>query len=225
VATQVIPPEFSDALKAFVLLEDQVAAKFVQAIESAAPTLLVSTLAEKVAGISGLEKGQARDFLMMFGSMSRSRSSSEKNVESFLKSVRQSAIDAGVISANEMEAHWPKAAKHLAAVLNAPAIQIAAKALAVMTSNERMLCTARVVSDIRPIFSDDLEPTACVILHQLKLSFHEQGDYDNVAETFVAVDYDHLRTLQKAIDRALKKHGKLKAMAAAMNLRVLSPEE
>src|SRR5205085_649732 len=55
---------------------------------------------------------------------------------------------------------------------------VTAKALDVMTEHERTFCTARILSDVRPVFSGGAEhASAAVIIHNLQLGFHRDGKH------------------------------------------------
>ena len=223
--SKAIPKEHREALRAFVMLEDKRAARFVDSLKSAEARLLIGSLAGKVSAASGVDEAQARDFLLMLGSMSRTRRRAEGTIDQFLATIGRASREESVLSPEEVETQWPRASKHLADALRTRAIEVSAKALAVMTANERMMCNVRVLSDLRPIFTGDLEPTACVVLHQLKIAFHEQEDFDDVSEIFISLDGEDLVKLKSVLDRALQKHSKLEEMAKKLDMQVLTSKD
>jgi hypothetical protein len=111
--------------------------------------------------------------------------------------------------------------RRFARISQSKSIEITGKALGVLQEDQREFCTARLVSQLRPIFSDEpLEPKATVIVHQLKLVYHTgpEGDRD---EIFIAMTKDDLSFLRKVIDRALVKHEKLVSTAERAGVPVL----
>jgi hypothetical protein len=114
----------------------------------------------------------------------------------------------------------PDFAGKLLTLLNAEVFALVAKAHDLVTENERTFCHARILTDLRPIFGSVVEdgPRAAIVMHTLKLAFHQQGSNDDHGEFYVALDADDLQTLRKLIDRA---EAKAKSLAAAnRNIRL-----
>lgn len=89
----------------------------------------------------------------------------------------------------------------LRTLLSSEFFSIVAKAYDLATE-ERTFCTARILTDLRPVFGARVEdgPQAMVVLHTLKLVYHEGSKRHE--EFFVALDADDLKALRKVIDRA-----------------------
>lgn len=79
-----------------------------------------------------------------------------------------------------------------------------AKALDLVTEHQNVFHAARVITDIRPVFGPDVSvrPEAAVILHELKITYH-QGD--DLLEFFVSLDGPELDALGEVLDRAKEK--------------------
>ena len=67
------------------------------------------------------------------------------------------------------------------------AISVTSKAFDILSSHENTLTSVRVLTDIRPIFSEDDNepPTAAVVVHTIKISYRKNDEY---REFFVAMD-------------------------------------
>jgi hypothetical protein len=218
-----IPDDARDAVKNFIELPDGAAQKFVAALKDCSPTLMVTDLAAVVAKSSGLSEGDARKFLRMLGSMSRSRAGSGQTIEQFVSGLRATLAEQRILDPETLERQWLRVSKHIAAALRLKAIEISSKALSVLTSNERVLCHTRILSDIRPVFADDdLEPSACLILHQLKIVYHVNEDYETTTDMYVTLEHTDLERLKSVVDRALKKHVKMVAIAKKSEMPVLA---
>lgn len=78
------------------------------------------------------------------------------------------------------------------------------KALSLVRDNGNIYHEARVISDIRLIFNDDLllKDRSAMIIHQLKLSYYNE---DIEKETYISLDKKDLNQLKDQIDRALEK--------------------
>jgi hypothetical protein len=137
--------------------------------------------------------------------------------------VRATIAEQKALATDVLETKWPSIAKRLRDALATKAIEISSKALSVLVANERLMCHARVMSDIRPVFGqDELNPSACLILHHLKIAFHEHGDYEHTSDMYVTLEHSDLMKMRDVIDRALQKHEKLVELAKKSDTPVLS---
>jgi len=92
-------------------------------------------------------------------------------------------------------------------------LEVVAKAKDLTTTHAKTFVSARIVSDLRPIFADDVtqEPSAISIVHTLKLVYHEGLQHN---EFFVALRAADVDNLKKLLDRTVTKSQTLHAMAA-----------
>ena len=88
---------------------------------------------------------------------------------------------------------------------------VAIKAKELQTLCERTLCETRVLTDIRPVFGESgaNAPTAMIVIHTLKLGYHDSGTGRH-KEFYVAMDASDIAELRKALDRATEKAQSLK---------------
>jgi hypothetical protein len=89
-------------------------------------------------------------------------------------------------------------------LLSVKSLESVSKAISLQRDTERVYCESKIISDIRPVFGDDVKeyPVAAAILHTLILSYHENGDHK---EFFITLDEVDLNSLQTAIKRAKNK--------------------
>lgn len=84
-------------------------------------------------------------------------------------------------------------------------VAITSKAGDVLTEHKHTFCSARILSDIRPVFSEKAESApAAVIIHNLQIGFHDGGTGEH-QEFYVALDTDDIQALKEVIERAEKK--------------------
>jgi len=96
------------------------------------------------------------------------------------------------------------------------------KALDVMTEHERILCGARVITDVRSVFADPAEkPTAAVIVHMLKISYHQNREHKDF---YVALDSSDVRKLKEILQRAELKAKSLSAVLAGTGISILDAQ-
>jgi 23S rRNA G2445 N2-methylase RlmL len=100
---------------------------------------------------------------------------------------------------------------------------ITAKAIDVALEHEHTYCQARVLTDIRPIFTRDLseQPAGAVIVHSLRLRHHVA---DSVREFFIAMTQTELDELRNVLYRASDKAATLRELLSAAGIPELTRE-
>jgi len=100
-------------------------------------------------------------------------------------------------------------------------IGVTSKAFDVMTEHENVFCDARILSDIRPVFANQPETAdAAVIIHNLEIGFHCNGERQ---EIYVALDTRDIKHLKMIIERAEKKDKALQSIIRQSNIPYLEP--
>lgn len=89
-------------------------------------------------------------------------------------------------------------------IMDINALVVSAKAFTVLMDRERTMLTGKILTDLRYAFRSDLEqePYGAVIIHTLKLSYHEEGDHKDF---LIALDDDDIKTLRTVLERAESK--------------------
>jgi len=107
--------------------------------------------------------------------------------------------------------------ERLVRLLSVNAPQLIAKAHDVLLEHAKTFSSLRIVSDIRPVFGDNVEetPTAAVLVHMLKLVYYESGER---REFVVAMDTKDIQAITEACDRAAKKTKSLESVIASTNM-------
>jgi hypothetical protein len=119
----------------------------------------------------------------------------------------------------------PKFRERLNRILNVDALSVAAKAVLLQNEHEHDFCTARVLTDVRPIFGEDVvgSPSAVIITHTLKLSYH-QGAGGRLQEIYMSMGSRDIKELRQVLDRAEKKASSLRAVLETSQLRLIDPQ-
>src|SRR5712691_1845996 len=112
----------------------------------------------------------------------------------------------------------PNFQKQLGRILELSGLTLKAKALSLAADCQRLFSDAKILSDIRPVFGDDVSvaPKGVVVLHTLKVGFAEDGEE---REFFVTLDSQDLRELQTCVARALSKDVSLSQLVNQSNLQ------
>lgn len=93
---------------------------------------------------------------------------------------------------------------------NSKNLKLTLKAFKLEFENDNLYSDARIISDIRLIFNDELEDTKRngIILHRLHINFKKKRVDD---EMFFTLDLKDLKNLKEDIDRAIKKEEIIKS--------------
>jgi hypothetical protein len=111
----------------------------------------------------------------------------------------------------------------LTRLMSGKLLSIAIKSRDILHEHERTFGSARVLSDIRTVYTDNLENTTdgAVIVHMLKIHYIQD---DQHKEFFVALDTEDISFLTDTLIRAQEKEETLKAILAAANVPYIDAE-
>jgi hypothetical protein len=106
--------------------------------------------------------------------------------------------------------------------LAAPAVMNLGRAYDVLIDRDKLFTNARIITDIRPIFSDDVNqtPVGVALVHTLKLSAVSDGRREIF---YFALDVQDLDVLREAVKRADDKTATLRAWIAKTGLPCVDP--
>jgi hypothetical protein len=98
--------------------------------------------------------------------------------------------------------------KRLASLLSSKDLAALGKAVDLARESNRLLNDARIVSELRPVFGEDMtaEPPGAVILHTLRLNYMEEGERKTMSLTLNSRD---LIQVKRAVERAQIKQNTL----------------
>ncbi len=213
-----LPDRVRDGFQALFALQTSELEALFSSFESEKPTLLQKTLLKRMTeALASTPKDEVRDILGFLMSLYPARANTELSTEEFVKRLCAS-IDEDVLPADNRQT----AESLLIRILNNKGLAVTAKANAVRMKHQRIFTNARILTDIRPIFSDESElPIAATIIHTLQLTYHENRE----AQTFfVAMDELDVAKLRKVIDRAEAKANTLGKLLETANLTRLTDE-
>jgi hypothetical protein len=106
------------------------------------------------------------------------------------------------------------------AILSVPSLDLIARAHNVLLEHACTYSSARVFSDVRAVFGDDVasEPQAAVIVHMLNITYHSAGRRETIA---VALDEKDIDQLIAVLERARTKNTTLTNMIEKSGVRYL----
>jgi hypothetical protein len=102
-------------------------------------------------------------------------------------------------------------------------LRLTAKALEILTDAQHLFFTAKILTDIRPVFNEKGTATeAAVIIHNLAIHYGDGSDHKNF---FVTLDTNDVKVLRAILDRADEKAKVLQAILDRAGVSYLDVEE
>ncbi|WP_344008678.1 hypothetical protein [Nocardioides lentus] len=196
-----IPDEHRDALRSLLELSASDFESLIRSLESASPSVegVVNAFESTVEDAS-----TAAAAVLAFSTW---RTSHDRSFDDALGSLRSSL---------ELES----VPEGLSRLLNARPLTIIAKAIDLGVSHERVFQSARVMSDMRPIFGENVEepPIAAVVTHELLLNVYGGASGE---ELYVSLDSSDVKALRAQLDRALEKQTQLEMLIVKSGMAVV----
>jgi hypothetical protein len=198
-----IPSRYIPILNDIRNLPEAAVAELLQALESSSitssPHDLSAHIAESVPRIPREELDRIVDVLY---SLYHVRQFSEMNRSSFLKELVEGVSEHARPKISDDEIHGLR--ERFKSLLSIKTLDSISKAIGLQRDGERLYCETKIISDIRPVFGEDVKsrPVAATITHTLKITYHESGDHK---EFFVTLDQVDLDELQGMVKRAKAK--------------------
>jgi hypothetical protein len=124
------------------------------------------------------------------------------------------------ISTFEPLGRHEEAKGRLQRILEIEPLASSSKAAALLIDHEHIFHEAKVLTDLRYVFrpEPEAEPFGSVIVHMLKMTYHEGGSHK---ELFLALDGEDIRRLKTVLDRAQAKARVLKKRLVTDKIRYL----
>ena len=210
-----IPRRHERPLADLVAMSQEERERVVNEIREAAPALDLGVLAEKVASSTELDEDRALGLVRMLASLYRARE--ETPVDQFVDDVCDAAQASGKARLQPTDENGDSFRRDLKALLSCDqSLGVTAKATDIRLQHQNVYCRARILTDIRPVFKQDVaeEPPAGVIIHTLRMTTHQEGDFSASKDFYVALDALDLRELRTLVDRAIRKEETLKSLIA-----------
>lgn len=175
-----------------------------------------------VPKIPNLSADDATGLFEMITSLHRVRAYGEVPTDEFISDICESLFEHNDLPRNAESAFRERLTK----VLESEPLSIAGKAVALHTEYENLFCSARILTDARPVYGKNPAdpPAAMIINHTLKIDYHT-GAGGRISEFYVALGSQDLQELQDTLVRADQKAKSLGAVIANANIRLIDPQE
>ena len=221
-----IPNDQVQALEMLAALSEQEAADFFRAVANAKPTIGGANFPTEAANaLPNMQKSVVEQIMRVVLSMQAARITWDATAKDFVAALAAAENVVGAESLSGKAALW---SARLLALLNIETAFLAVKAATTLNAQEHVFESAKIYTDIRPIFadqhaaSDPIEPAAAVLVHSLYLRL---GGESQPRELYVALDDRDLESLARVVDRAKKKAVTLAGIIETSKVRHLKPPQ
>lgn len=201
-------------------MSTEVSDSLYKALEKARPAISTVSLASRIGPQVDLPEAKLRGILAVLVSLTLTKNVHGWSAGKIAREVIDRAIQEKLKGTESLDTDAAESvSKRLSKLLSLErTVGITAKVADVVYRHAHPFHSAQIISDVRPVFSesDDLEPIAAVVMHNLELVSHDPDNTDR--SYFIALDSHDLRELKNVVDRALKKEEKLDPLIEASGL-------
>lgn len=214
----IIPEPYRPGIAKLASLNARQAQRLRSVLANESPTLYRSAFGAAIATkLSGLDPSDIDAILLALIGLYRSRLALGVSIPDFSEGVARSPdLDFGDEESRRFK-------DRLETFLDVTPLLVVAKAVSVLTDNERSYDDSRILTDVRPIFGEDSvgQPLAAVILHTLRISYLRR---DASEDFFVILDNQDLQQLRHEVERAVAKAKSLDLTLQEANITHLTIE-
>lgn len=206
-----IPERYHAGFAKIIRLEDEPFQELLSVLREEPPALDHEELSARIAPkVSAVSPGDIDDILETLDSLYAARARFALPVAGFAEAVRRAVEQSDAAEPRLPEEDGKRLKERLTRLLDIDALDATRKALDVLLEHEHTLHGARIMTDIRPVFgpSTDDDPTGAVIVHMLKLSYHDESE--DVKEIYLALETGDIGILIDIFRRANSKADSLK---------------
>lgn len=203
IAISTIPEQFRPSFIRLGTLTDDQFVEIKAALSDAPFSVRVRSLSDALsAQVHSIAPTELHDILAAAASLLSVLERYEISPEELSKTIRGLLMGYDPATSPEMGDAF---ADRLLILLRSSQLYLAAKAGGLLTDNNSSYLSARIISDMRPLFglSADKEPEAALIVHSLHVhALSGSGDEEDI---YVALDSRDLQDLISVLERAVKK--------------------
>lgn len=203
-----VPKDQRNGLTRLIGLSDHEVSELHRALQAASPALDAAGIVAQLGDQVSIPLSDVAEIVALLFSLAFTRVRLERKTEQLVADVAQAAVQEGLLE--KSSAAQQSFAERLSLLLSVEkAIGVSSKAVDVLYRHKNSFVSARVVSDIRTVFSETPAPTpvAAVIVHSLEVASHTDDEH---ISHYVALDGADLRALKRVIERAIQKEAALR---------------
>jgi hypothetical protein len=219
-----IPERELPGLRAIAHTDILLLERLAEALPQEPPTVDPDPLARAVAARTGVDAAVVERVVPALWRLALVQRRFEVAPDDFLRtlSARLSELGPERWSANDAEA-WAQRQNAISRMLVSDGpLATGAKAADLLMEQQLVFCTARILSDLRPVFNEAAEALQGFLpFHTLAVTYHEGGETKTI---YFAMDASDLKRLARQIDRAQRKERILRDDLQASGRRTIQTE-
>lgn len=219
-----IPPKYREALIGIASLSSAAIKELGSVLSKSGPALTSREDASSVASkLKTMSEDEGMLIIEALLPLYMLKGSSTKSTNEFVEDVIASLKVGKGTEKKLTQKQVTPLTDRLTKLLGFKTIDLSAKAISVQLEQQHSFTSARIITDIRPIFdSDATKPLAgSVLVHNLKIEYVESGEEK---EFFVALDNKDVQNLIEIFIRAQQKDSNIKQFLAQSNLNCIEPK-
>lgn len=205
-----LPQSQYPAFAALIQLTPDQRQRLLEALRVTKPSLDHAQLSRQLSKDVSIPVSRMKMLLSMFVNMYAARLAQELSAEQFAQQICDFAAASSTPTLKPADGNWEPIRQFIAALLNLTnTLGVIAKAAILLTESERLFGDGRIITEIRPVFADNLDdrPSAAIIVHTLRIQY---SDAEGSKEFYVALKSIDVQKLKKTTERALTKEQNLR---------------
>jgi hypothetical protein len=222
-----IPPRYRDGFAALLSFDDSRLRELSESIATSEPASSLQRLTERLAERSEIEADELADVLdalaSLYGLFADADAEKQELISDLCDALARDKAEDPRLDPDV--GNWAGVESFFGAVLQPGSpLALTAKAAVLRGDVGALFCTAKTLSDLRPVFRSEGEPPAALLpLHTLQIAYHLPS-FD-LATFSVTMTAHHLFELRDVIARAIRKHEQLRSFARSSDIPFLDDEE
>ncbi len=215
-ATLRIPKYAYNGLRIILTLDDPTFELLLETVSTLPPTAYLKAVDDRIQRTAKLPEESVREIIKALLVLYNLRADSKMPVPEFALAMREAITDQKIIENVTVEQIQTRMVRLLGFE---DSFGVTTKAQNVLNEYEHVLCSVRILSDVRAVFPEPLgTPLGAAIVHNLKISYHEGTE---LKEFFVAMDGNDVKRLRFLLERAEQKAEHLKNVLKAATVNYL----
>lgn len=220
-----LPANFKARVSQLARLSDPAAEELISALGETAPALDHSALTQRLVGsLTHTSAGDTESLASTLLTLASVMTANNVELPEFVSEVCASLeVKSGKPgdATTEAAVDLTVLGERLTRLLTSKGLMLSAKASLLQREHANVLLDVKVLTDIRPVFHDDIVLSA-VLVHQLKLSYlHDNAPH----EIYIALDDADLVALKKCVSRAELKAKALRPLITSNHLIDLGQDQ
>lgn len=178
------------------------------------------SIREAIASITGFTPEDVTDITRAVMSLLLLRSSSDKSLEELIDELISTIKKGDFEELKLSDENYNKVKENLSEILSIENLLLSAKAVGIKFEHDNLFERAKVLTQILPVFSDDVDetPRAAIIAHQLSVHYFQDGEHK---EFFLRIDEEEIEDLIQILERAKNKAKSLQRFLETTNVKYI----